>query len=149
MRIGALAEAAGTTTRTLRHYEQEGLLSSTRTSNGYRDYADDALLRVHNIRELLATGFTINDVRAFLGYLNRDLPTVFADSGGCTTAMDVADQRLTLLRDRLVTLTHLHDSLAARLGRPAFHNPQSTTPSPTTPRLARAGGQGRSGRATS
>jgi DNA-binding transcriptional MerR regulator len=123
MRIGALAETAGTTTRTLRYYEQEGLLDSTRTSNGYRDYADDAVLRVRNIRELLATGFTISDVRAFLGYLDRDLPPVFADSGGCATAMRIADERLSLLRERLQTLTHLHDSLAARLDRPGFAHP--------------------------
>jgi len=123
MRIGALAEAAGTTTRTLRYYEQEGLLGSTRTPSGYRDYADDALLRVRNIRELLATGFTINDVRGFLSYLDRDLPPVFADSGGCATAMRIANERLTLLRERLHTLTRLHDSLAARLDQPAFGDP--------------------------
>jgi MerR family transcriptional regulator, copper efflux regulator len=120
MRIGALAQAAKTTTRALRHYEQEGLLASTRTPSGYREYADDALLRVRNIRELLATGFTIGDVRAFLTYLDRDLPPVFADSGGCATAMRVADERLAVLRERLETLTRLHDSLAARLNRPAF-----------------------------
>ncbi|GAA3755278.1 MerR family transcriptional regulator [Plantactinospora mayteni] len=130
MRIGALADAAGTTTRTLRFYEQEGLLDSTRTPNGYRDYADGALLRVRNIRELLTIGFTINDVRAFLRFLDRDLPPTFGDSGGCATAMRVADERLTLLRERLHTLTRLHDSLAARLDRPAFGSPGACPPAP-------------------
>ena len=120
MRIGALAAATGTTTRTLRYYEQEGLLDSSRTASGYRDYVDGALLRVRNIRELLATGFTINDVRAFLDYLDRDLPPTFADFGGCTTAIRVAEERLTLLCERIQALTRLHDSVAARLDRPAF-----------------------------
>jgi DNA-binding transcriptional MerR regulator len=123
MRIGTLAEAAATTTRTLRYYEQEGLLTSTRTLSGYRDYGEDALLRVRNIRELLATGFTINDVREFLSYLDRDLPPIFAESGSCTTAMRVANERLTVLRERLQTLTRLHDRLAARLDQPAFAGP--------------------------
>ena len=39
MRIGELAEAAGTTTKTLRFYEDQGLLPpAERTPGGYRDY---------------------------------------------------------------------------------------------------------------
>lgn len=120
MRIGALAQAAGTTTRTLRYYEQEGLLESARTPAGYRDYEPAAVRRVRNVRELLALGFTIADVRGFLRFLDRDLPPSFADGPGCTTAMRIADERLALIRERLDTLTRLHDGLAARLNRPAF-----------------------------
>jgi DNA-binding transcriptional MerR regulator len=36
MRIGELAERAGTTTRTLRYYESRGLLPARRAVNGYR-----------------------------------------------------------------------------------------------------------------
>jgi DNA-binding transcriptional MerR regulator len=118
MRIGKLAEATGTTVRALRYYEEQGLLASGRTASGYRDYPNDALLRVRNIRELLAIGFTISDVRAFLVYLDQELPPVFADGGGCATAMRVANQRLALLRERIQTLTHLHDTLAARMPGP-------------------------------
>jgi DNA-binding transcriptional MerR regulator len=40
MRIGELARQAGVSTRTLRHYEELGLLTPRRTANGYWDYAD-------------------------------------------------------------------------------------------------------------
>ncbi|MEV6930112.1 MerR family transcriptional regulator [Dactylosporangium sp. NPDC051485] len=120
MRIGALARAAGTTTRTLRYYEQEGLLTSARTPAGYRDYDPAAEHRVRNVRELLALGFTIADVREFLPWLDRELPPTFAAGAGCAAAMRVAEERLALIRQRLDTLTQLHDSLAARLDRPAF-----------------------------
>src|SRR5437899_3075414 len=125
MRIGELAEAAGTTTRALRHYEAEGLLDSHRSANGYRDYAATAVLRVRNIRELLAVGFTIADIRAFLRYLDRDLPPVFEDRGTCATAMAVAGERLADLRARIEALTRLHDSLAARL---TFGDPVPAAP---------------------
>ncbi|GAA0898637.1 MerR family transcriptional regulator [Virgisporangium aurantiacum] len=117
MRIGELATAAGTTTRALRHYEHEGLLTSGRNPNGYRVYGEHAVVRVRNIRELLATGFTIADVRAFLAYLDRDLPPRFGagDGNTCATAMAVARQRLADLRHRIDTLTALHDRLADRL----------------------------------
>jgi DNA-binding transcriptional MerR regulator len=87
------------------------------------------LLLVRNIRELLAIGFTISDVRTFLRYLSRDLPPVFADTGSCTEAMRVADERLTVLRERIGALISLHDSLAARLDQPSFG---SSTVVPTT-----------------
>jgi DNA-binding transcriptional MerR regulator len=115
MRIGELAQATGVTTRTLRHYEAEGLLDSQRSGNGYRLYADAAVLRVNNIRELLAIGFTVGDVRAFVRFLDQPLPPAFGDQGGCATAMRVARQRLDQLRDRIDILTTLHDALTARM----------------------------------
>ena len=58
MRIGELAKAADTTTKTLRFYEAEGLLpTSPRTSSGYRDYGHDAIDRIGfiHVRDLLDT----------------------------------------------------------------------------------------------
>ena len=43
MRIGELAERAGTTTRALRYYESRGLLTAQRDNNGYRVYTEDGL----------------------------------------------------------------------------------------------------------
>jgi DNA-binding transcriptional MerR regulator len=115
MRIGELAHTTGVTTRTLRHYEAEGLLDSQRSANGYRQYPDEAVLRVRNIRELLAIGFTVGDVCAFVGYLDQRLPPAFGDQGGCATAMRVARRRLEQLRERIDVLTALHDALTARM----------------------------------
>ncbi|HEY1156834.1 MAG TPA: MerR family DNA-binding transcriptional regulator, partial [Arthrobacter sp.] len=43
MRIGEAAAAAGMTTKTLRFYENSGLLpAAKRSSNGYRDYTEDS-----------------------------------------------------------------------------------------------------------
>ena len=53
MRIGEFAEAAGTTAKTLRFYEEQGLLPPPdRTSSGYRDYPPDAIPCAH-VRDLL------------------------------------------------------------------------------------------------
>ncbi|WP_083976187.1 MerR family DNA-binding transcriptional regulator [Kitasatospora azatica] len=51
MRIGALAATTHTTTKTLRFYEQAGLLDlPPRTPGGYRDYPPTATTRVAFIR---------------------------------------------------------------------------------------------------
>jgi MerR family copper efflux transcriptional regulator len=115
MRIGELAKATGVTTRTLRYYEAEGLLHSERSANGYRLYPEATVLRVNNIRELLAIGFTVGDVLAFVGYLDQALPPAFGDQNGCATAMSVARQRLERLRERIDILTALQDALTARM----------------------------------
>lgn len=45
MRIGELAERIGVSPRSLRYYEQQGLLSPSRAANGYREYDQLALIR--------------------------------------------------------------------------------------------------------
>ncbi|GAA4380473.1 MerR family transcriptional regulator [Nocardioides caricicola] len=65
MRIGELAERTGTSVRSLRYYEQRGLLRSERSSGNQREYDEVAVERVHLIRSLLAAGLsteTIDDV---------------------------------------------------------------------------------------
>lgn len=61
MRIGELARATGVSTRSLRYYEQQGLLRphrdiGSRGQPGHRRYGDDAVATVSHIRALLATG---------------------------------------------------------------------------------------------
>lgn len=56
MRIGELARRTGVSERSLRYYEQQGLLVSDRTPGGHRDYPERAIDRVILIQELLAAG---------------------------------------------------------------------------------------------
>ena len=56
MRIGELARTTGTTPRSLRYYEEQGLLRSQREGTGHRRYDDEAVTTVTHIRALLAAG---------------------------------------------------------------------------------------------
>lgn len=66
--IEQVASRTGLTKRTLRYYEEMGLLSPTgRTEGNYRRYSQDdieRLQRIKNLRDLL--GFSLNDIRQFL-----------------------------------------------------------------------------------
>lgn len=66
MLIGELAESTGASRRSLRHYEAQGLLTSTRASNGYRTYDAAAVLTVRKIKALLGAGMTLDLVRQVL-----------------------------------------------------------------------------------
>ncbi|GAA4907349.1 DNA-binding transcriptional MerR regulator [Stackebrandtia albiflava] len=56
MRIGELARRTGVSTRSLRYYEQRGLLESARTPGGHRQYAEWTVDRVIRIQTLFAAG---------------------------------------------------------------------------------------------
>ncbi|MFD9892484.1 MerR family transcriptional regulator [Amycolatopsis sp. NPDC059027] len=65
MRIGELAEASGVSTRSLRYYEQQGLIRSQRTVGGWRDFDTAMIERVVMIQHLFAAGLgsgTINEL---------------------------------------------------------------------------------------
>lgn len=66
MRISELASRTGTSPRALRYYEQHGLLTGDRQSNGYRSYDDSHVQIVTEIRSLLALGFGLEDTRPFV-----------------------------------------------------------------------------------
>ncbi|GAA1553317.1 MerR family transcriptional regulator [Brevibacterium picturae] len=102
MRIGELAAHIGASPRALRHYEQQGLLTSSRGHNGYRFYDRDEVTRAANVKTLLDVGLTSEDVRqhAESGCLDEPLDEV----GHC-------DGELAPIQARLDTL----DELIARL----------------------------------
>ncbi|MER5797471.1 MerR family transcriptional regulator [Streptomyces mirabilis] len=115
MLIGELAARAGTTTRALRYYEEQGLLESDRTTAGYRLYEPGAVRRVRNIRELLSCGLTVEDVKSLLAYLDAELPEVLSYSPLCADGYGVGVQRVAQLEERIAILTELRDSLVRRM----------------------------------
>ncbi|WP_221358305.1 MerR family transcriptional regulator [Streptomyces beigongshangae] len=56
MRIGELAERAGVSTRALRYYEEQRLLSPQRTAGDQRVYPESAVDRVRLIQQLYTAG---------------------------------------------------------------------------------------------
>jgi DNA-binding transcriptional MerR regulator len=111
VRIGELAALTGATVRALRHYEQAGLITSSRSPNGYRSFADGAVARVRNIRYLLAAGLTLDDVAAFGPCLDGDMTTARPSRRGLRIARD----RLAVLDARIAAQTAARARLAAAL----------------------------------
>ncbi|KOX15830.1 MerR family transcriptional regulator [Saccharothrix sp. NRRL B-16348] len=66
MRIGELAERTGVSVRSLRYYEQQGLLPADRTTGGHREYPERAVDRVIRIQELFAAGLSSKKIALML-----------------------------------------------------------------------------------
>lgn len=92
MRIGELSARSGVSPRSLRYYEERGLLASRRTPGGHREYGEDAVERVDRVQCLLGAGLNTETIRELL-------PCVYAQERG-EPAPDLLDW-LCAERDRV------------------------------------------------
>ncbi|QDY08205.1 MerR family transcriptional regulator [Micromonospora sp. HM134] len=113
MRIGELAGRCGVSARSVRYYEQQGLIAPRRAANGYREYDDLAAVRVRNIHELLESGLTVEDIRLSIahGCLDEPLSTLPV----CPDAVRIAADRLDALDRRIAALQDLRGRLARQV----------------------------------
>lgn len=122
MRIGELATATGTTTKTLRFYEDSGLLQPPgRTTGGYRDYNDDAVDRLDFIRRGRAAGLTLKQIREVIDI--RD-----TGAAPCAHVQELLDVRLTDLDRQIADLVALRESVAHLRDDAANANPADCHP---------------------
>ena len=111
MRIRDLAAQVGTTTRTLRYYETQGLLPAGRSANGYRVYDEHHVRLVREIRSLQAIGFSLEDVRPFVECLLAG----HGSGDDCPASVDVYRRKLAYLERHIAELRDVRDRLAERL----------------------------------
>ena len=72
MRIGELADAASVPAKTIRYYEEIGLLPAPeRRANGYRQYDESAGERLRFVRAAQAVGFTLAEIKEILSLRDR------------------------------------------------------------------------------
>ena len=67
MRVGELAATGGVTAKTVRYYEELGLLAPPRRlANGYREYGPDAVDRLRFVRDAQAAGLTLAEAGSII-----------------------------------------------------------------------------------
>ena len=87
MQIGDLAERAGVSTRTIRYYEELGIIEPVeRTNGGFRRYCEDQLRRLQIIQGLKSLGFELEQIRE-----------LFSLRDGAETGGDLARQMIEIL----------------------------------------------------
>lgn len=64
--IGSLADASGVSTRSIRYYEQQGLIESQRTASGHRRFESVTIERVILIQRLYAAGLSSKEIEPVL-----------------------------------------------------------------------------------
>jgi MerR family transcriptional regulator, copper efflux regulator len=113
--IGELAQRTGASVRSIRHYDDHGLLATVRASNGYRMFPVKVITQVRQIQRMIATGFTIEDIRGF-----PDCMLLIEGARSCDQISDVQRQRLEAIDRQIADLEMRRTRLIRTLSEGIF-----------------------------
>ena len=121
VQIGDVAERTGLSVRTIRWYEEVGLVPpSARTSGGFRLYTDADIERLELVKRMKPLDFTLEEMRDLLVTVDSldDPATPAAEQAALRERLvmyrELADQRVEALRTQLTTAELFAQSLAHR-----------------------------------
>ncbi|GAB5446339.1 Cu(I)-responsive transcriptional regulator [Gymnodinialimonas sp.] len=107
MNIKDVAKAAGLPAKTIRYYEEIGLIHPARGANGYRDFSAQDLHKLAFLGRARALGFSIADCRVLLA-LYEDVGRSSAEvKAVAQTHLAEIDAKIDALTDMRATLSHL------------------------------------------
>ncbi|TBL71202.1 MerR family transcriptional regulator [Paenibacillus thalictri] len=117
MKIGELSHLTGVSVRSLRYYEQQGLIHSVREDNGYRSYNQLVVEQVRTIRFYLDLGLTTEQIAGFLQcvLMNKE--------AFCREVLPVYHQKLSELDQQIGLLTRIKANLEERIRSIHLENP--------------------------
>jgi len=110
MNIGQAAERSGLPTKTIRYYEDVGLLQPARRANGFRDYGDREVHDLRFVARARGLGFSVEQCRHLLD-LYRDRSRASAE------VKQVAADHIEMIRAKIEELKSMERTLSALIDR--------------------------------
>ena len=111
MRIGELSKRTGVSVRSIRHYDENGLLEAERGDNGYREFDESAVGRVLRIKRLIQDGLTVEDVLPMTACLSVST----SEEQFCDHLLELYENKLCALDDELAALQRKRHHLIGRI----------------------------------
>ncbi len=105
MNIGNVSTLSGLPVKTIRYYEDIGLVSPLRDTNGYRAFREKELHKLAFLGRARSLGFTIEDCRALLA-LYEDETRASAD------VKRIANEHLEIIETKIAGLEAMRDTLS-------------------------------------
>ncbi|TDF92718.1 MerR family transcriptional regulator [Paenibacillus piri] len=109
MKIGELAERTGVSIRSLRYYEQQGLLAPLRQDNGYREYSPFAEDQVRTIRLYLNLGLSTEEIAGILQCVLKNKEAF------CEEVLPIYQEKLKEIDEQIHLLTGIRRNLIDRI----------------------------------
>ena len=124
MQIGEVAEQTGLSLRTIRYYEEVGLVTpSARTQGGFRLYSETDLARLRLVRRMKPLDFSLGEMRDVLAVLDllEDGDPLSEDHDQLVVRLemyrDAANARVRALREQLEVAEGFSADLRREIGR--------------------------------
>ncbi|MDC2865477.1 MULTISPECIES: MerR family transcriptional regulator [unclassified Bacillus (in: firmicutes)] len=108
MRIGELSKHTGVSERSLRHYEDKGLLTSKRLANGYRDFDETTIEQVKLIQMYLQLGLNLEETAKMLRCLEIE-PHLYDNP--CSSIITLYEDKLAEVKKQISLLSHIEANL--------------------------------------
>ncbi|RJT96643.1 MerR family transcriptional regulator [Arthrobacter frigidicola] len=116
MHIGELAERTGLSLRTIRHYDDIGLLPATaRTEGGFRVFSEEDFERLTVIKQMKPLGFSLEEMSAILELLAGPDAGALQGVGPLTVFLERAVQQRDKLARNLAQADQFIDRLSAQI----------------------------------
>ncbi len=107
MNIGLAAEKSGLPVKTIRYYEDIGLLTADRSTNGYRDYSSTDVHRLRFLKRARNLGFSVAECRQLLSlYDDRERESADVKTVAQAKLAEI-DSKLKELKELRSMLSHL------------------------------------------
>ena len=107
MNIGTAAEKSGLPPKTIRYYEEIGLLKADRAENGYRDYSMPDVHRLRFLQRSRSLGFSVEECRQLLSlYSDKERESADARAIAKTKLAEI-DRKIAELASLRGLLSHL------------------------------------------
>jgi MerR family transcriptional regulator, copper efflux regulator len=104
MNIGTVSVKSGLPAKTIRYYEDIGLIRPDRRDNGYRDYSMEDVHRLRFLQRSRSLGFSVEECRQLLSlYSDRDRESAEVKA--------LASTKLSKIERKIVELQGLRDML--------------------------------------
>ena len=107
MNIGEVAERSGIPPKTIRYYEDIGLVRPQRSSNGYRAFREADLHKLAFLGRARALGFSIEDCRNLLSLYEDETRESAQVKTIAEEHLSAIDDKIAQLQDMRETLSHL------------------------------------------
>ena len=105
MNIGEAAERSGLVPKTIRYYEDIGLVTADRRANGYRDYGETEVHKLRFVQRARSLGFGIETCRSLL--------SLYEDQNRASSKVrDLALERLAEIDCKIAQLQGMRTALA-------------------------------------
>lgn len=123
VRIGEVSKRSGVPVKTIRYYEEIGVLAAPRRSgSGYRDYESEAVNRLGFIRASQAFGLSLGEIREIAAYRDRgEVP--------CAHVLALLRRHSQEIDERIAVLQHVRSALDGLVSRARKLRPEDCSPS--------------------
>ena len=107
MNIGEVAERSNLPSKTIRYYEDIGLIKPKRSENGYRAFREADLHKLAFLGRARALGFSIEDCRTLMALYEDETRESAQVRAVAEVHLNAIDSKIAQLQSMRATLAHL------------------------------------------